>query len=113
MKAYSFIRFGILLGPVAPHLAEECLEIIGNKESVFLKPFWFEPDPEALVEDKVNIAVQINGKLRTTIEMPFDSDQSTAKKVVFEDEKVKKNIDGKTIVKEIFVKNKIYNIVVK
>ncbi len=113
LKAYSLIRFGILLGPVAPHLAEECLEIIGNKESIFLKPFWFEPDPEALLEDKVNIAVQINGKLRTTIEMPFDSDQVAAKKVVFEDEKIVKNIEGKTIVKEIFVKNKIYNIVVK
>jgi leucyl-tRNA synthetase len=113
LKAYSLIRFGVLLGPVAPHLAEECLEIIGNKDSVFFKPFWFEPDQEALTEDKVNIAVQINGKLRTTIEMPFDSDQSVAKKVVFEDEKVKKNIDGKSIVKEIFVKNKIYNIVVR
>jgi len=113
LKTYSLIRFGVLLAPVAPHLAEECLEIIGNKESIFLKPFWFEPDPEALLEDKVNIAVQINGKLRTTIEMPFDSDQVAAKKLVFEDEKVVKNIEGKTVVKEIFVKNKIYNIVVK
>ncbi len=113
LKAYSLLRFGVLLAPVAPHLAEECLEIIGNKESIFQKPFWFEPDKEALVEDKVNIAVQINGKLRTTIEMPFDSDQVTAKKLVFEDEKVVKNIEGKTVVKEIFVKNKIYNIVVR
>jgi leucyl-tRNA synthetase len=111
--AYSLLRFGVLLAPIAPHLAEECLEIIGNESSVFLNPFWFDPDPAALIEDRVNIAVQINGKLRTTIEMPFDSEQSAAKKVVFDDEKIVKNIEGKTVVKEIFVKNKIYNIVVK
>jgi leucyl-tRNA synthetase len=113
LKAYSLLRFGTLLAPIAPHLAEECLEIIGRENSIFLKPMWFEPDPAALIEDMVNIAVQINGKLRTTIEVPFNSDQSSVKKVVFDDEKVIKNIEGKSVVKEIFVKNKIYNIVVK
>lgn len=113
MKAYALRRFGTLLAPVAPHLAEECLEIIGSKESIFGKPVWFAPDTEALIEDKVNLAVQVNGKLRATIGMPNNSDQSYVKEIVFADEKIVKYIEGKTIVKEIFVKNKIYNLVVK
>ncbi len=113
IQAYALVRFGVMLGPIAPHLAEECMEIIGLKESIFKNPVWFEPDAEALIKDSVNIAVQINGKLRTTIELPLNSEQSSVKEVVFQDEKIIKNLDGKQIVKEIFVKNKIYNIVVR
>ena len=61
----------------------------------------------------MNIAVQVNGKLRATIPAPMNSEQDAVKQLVFADEKVTKFTDGKTIVKEIFVKNKIYNIVVK
>ncbi len=113
IQAYSLERFGILLAPVAPHLAEECMQIIGRRESIFKNPVWFEPDLKALIEDNVMIAVQVNGKLRATIEMPMNSDQSFAKQIVFSDDKVAKHLDGKSILKEIFVKNKIYNIVVK
>ncbi len=113
LQAYTLERFGVLLAPVAPHLGEECLNMIGREDSIFVNTVWFEPDKDALVEDTVNIAVQVNGKLRDTIAMPTDSSQDTVKKAVFEDEKVVKHIEGKTIVKEIFVKNKIYNIVVK
>ncbi len=113
VKAYSLKRFGVLLGPVAPHLAEECLSVIGRKESLFIKPKWFEPDPDALIEDTVNIAVQVNGKLRDTIPMPLNSDQETVKKAVYASDKVTKHVEGKNIVKEIFVNNKIYNIVAK
>ena len=73
----------------------------------------FEVDKDALIEDTVNIAVQVNGKLRATIPVPMNSEQDAVKQLVFADEKVTKFTDGKTIVKEIFVKNKIYNIVVK
>ena len=73
----------------------------------------FEVDKDALIEDTVNIAVQVNGKLRATISAPMNSEQDAVKQLVFTDEKVTKFTDGKTIVKEIFVKNKIYNIVVK
>jgi leucyl-tRNA synthetase len=55
----------------------------------------------------------VNGKLRSTISVPMNSEQDAVKSLVFTDEKVTKFIDGGTIVKEIFVKNKIYNIVVK
>jgi leucyl-tRNA synthetase len=113
IKSYALERFGVLTSPVAPHMAEECFEIIGREESIFKSPIWYNADPEALIEDKVNFAVQVNGKLRATIEMPMNSEQEAVRKAVVEDEKVAKYLEGKNIVKEIFVKNKIYNIVVK
>jgi leucyl-tRNA synthetase len=113
IQAYALERFGILIAPVAPHLAEECLQIAGREVSVFKAPVWHNADSEALIEDKVNIAVQINGKLRSTIEMAMNSAQEEVKNAAIADEKIKKYLEGKTVVKEIFVKNKIYNIVVK
>ena len=113
LQAYTLVRFATLLSPVAPHFGEECMQIIGGSGSVFSNAVWFEADPEALIEDKVNIAVQVNGKLRTTLEFPTDSEQSIVKDKVFADDKILKYIEGKTVIKEIFVKNKIYNIVVK
>ncbi len=113
IQSYTLERYGTLLAPVAPHLAEECLLILGKKESVFKNPVWFEPDPEALIEDKVMIAVQVNGKLRATLELPMNSEQAFAKQRIFKDDKVARYLEGKSVIKEIFVKNKIYNIVVK
>ena len=113
VKLYALSRFSVLLGPVAPHLAEECRQILGNEESLFVKPVWYKYDEAALVADTVNIAVQVNGKLRDTIEIPLNSIQEDVKKTVFENEKVLRHTEGKKIIKEIYVKNKIYNIVVK
>ncbi len=113
IQSYVLQRFAFMLAPVAPHLGEECWQIIGNEKSIFQNPVVFEVDKEALIEDTVNIAVQVNGKLRATIPAPMNSEQDTVKPLVFADERVIKFIDGKTVVKEIFVKNKIYNIVVK
>ncbi len=113
IQAYILSRLVLMIAPLSPHLAEECWEMIGNQESLFQNPFWFDPDPEALIEDSINIAVQVNGKLRNTIAIAFDSNQDDVKQLVFADDKVTKFTEGKTIVKEIFVKNKIYNIVVK
>ncbi len=83
------------------------------KSQLMEKPVWFEADKKALIEDSVNIAVQVNGKLRTTIEMPFNSEQEIVKKSAYSDDKVIKHTEGKQVMKEIYVKNKIYNIVVK
>ncbi|HSD62408.1 MAG TPA: leucine--tRNA ligase, partial [Ignavibacteriaceae bacterium] len=57
LQLFSLERFAILLAPVAPHLAEECREILGNKESIFMHPLWYSYDEAALVADTVNIAV--------------------------------------------------------
>ncbi|HKJ82372.1 MAG TPA: leucine--tRNA ligase [Ignavibacteriaceae bacterium] len=113
IAAYTLQRFAVLIAPVAPHLGEECWKLIGNEISLMEKPVWFQFDLKALVEDSVNIAVQVNGKLRTTIEMPLNSEQAAVKESVFADEKVTKHTNGKQVLKEIYVKNKIYNIVVK
>ena len=112
IQVYILERFAILLSAVAPHLAEECWQLLGKEKSIFENPVWYEADAAALTEDKVNIAVQINGKLRSTIELPVDAGQQTVKSAVFADEKVLKYVDGNKVVKEIFVKNKIYNIVI-
>jgi len=112
IRVYILERFAVLLSAVAPHLAEECWQLLGKDKSVFENPVWYEEDAAALTEDKVNIAVQINGKLRSTIKLPVDADQQTVKSAVFSDEKVLKYINGNKVVKEIFVKNKIYNVVV-
>ncbi|MCX6151824.1 MAG: leucine--tRNA ligase [Ignavibacteriales bacterium] len=113
LQAYTLERFAAMLAPIAPHLGEECWKLIGNDKSIFEAPKSFQPDEAALVEDKVTIAVQINGKLRATLEVPNNSEQSFVKEIAFNEESVKRHTDGKTVVKEIFVKNKIYNIVVK
>jgi leucyl-tRNA synthetase len=113
IRTYVLERFAVLLAAIAPHLGEECWKLLGNDKSLFENPIWFEYDALALIEDNVNIAVQVNGKLRSTISVPMNSEQDAVKSLVFVDEKVTKFTDGNTIVKEIFVKNKIYNIVVK
>jgi leucyl-tRNA synthetase len=113
IQAYVLQRFAIMLAPLAPHLAEECWQLLGNTASIFETPLWFEVDPEGLVEDAVNIAVQINGKLRSTIKMPMDSEEESVKEKVFNDDKIRKHTDGKNIIKEIYVKNRIYNIVAR
>ncbi len=113
IKSYTLARFIMLLAPMAPHLAEECNEISGGRDSLFTDIKWYPPDPRALIQDEVTVAVQVNGKLRTTITVPSESTQKFVKNVIFSDEKMKKHLEGKTIVKEIFVPNRIYNIVVK
>ncbi len=113
IQVYVLSRFVVMLAPLAPHLGEECFSLLGNDNSLFENPLWYTADKKALVEDSINIAVQVNGKLRATVEMPIDSEQEVVKEAAFSDEKVTKHISGKSIVKEIYVKNKIYNIVVK
>ncbi|MDP4115414.1 MAG: leucine--tRNA ligase [Bacteroidota bacterium] len=113
LQLYALERLNIMIAPIAPHLAEECRSLLGSAETIFEHPVWYEPDPAALVEENVNIAVQVNGKLRSTISIGINLSQEQAKSIVFADEKVAKHLEGKAIVKEIYVKNKIYNIVVK
>jgi len=113
IKLYLLQRFITLVSPLAPHLGEECWEILGNETSIFENPVWFTVDTKALIEDNVIIPVQVNGKLRAKVEVAINSSDEEVKKAVYADEKVKQYTDGQTVVKEIYVKNKIYNIVVK
>ncbi len=113
LKTYTLERFAIMIGPVAPHLSEECWQLLGNDNSLFENPLWYKPDPAGLTVDEVIIAIQVNGKLRTTVNMPVDSNEDAVKQEAKKLEIIIKYLEGKTIVKEIYVKNKILNIVVK
>ena len=113
VKAYVLRRFVIMLAPLAPHLAEEIHNLFGGKESIFSKSVWYDVDKDALVVDEVLIVVQINGKVRAKLNMPAGLSQEEVKERVYADKKVQNYTNGKTIVKEIYVPNKIYNIVVK
>ncbi len=101
-----------LIAPLAPHLAEELWESAGFENSIF-RSSWPEYDPAATVGDTIEIAVQVNGKLRDSIQVPADADQGLVEKAAFESPKVKSFVDGKQILKKIYVAGRLLNIVVK
>ena len=101
-----------LAAPLAPHICEELWEKIGGETSVF-KSAWPEYDTEAIVADTIKIAVQVNGKMRGTIEVASDYSQDQVEAVAFEVDKVKGQLEGKTIIKKIYVPGRILNIVAK
>lgn len=99
-----------LLNPFLPHFTEECWEVLGHKEWLVNTP-WPKADPALLVEDTVTVAIQVNGKLRGTIELAKDTPQEEAEKTALAQPNVIGFIEGKTIRKVIVVPNKIVNIV--
>jgi len=103
----------IMLAPLAPHFAEELNEMCGGKESLFKGNKWIRYDETAIAEDEVTIAIQINGKLRDTMQFPIDSHDEIIKQAVLQNDVVKKYVDGKAIAKVVVVKNKLISIVVK
>ncbi len=108
----DYLLFISILAPFAPHITEEIRENLGEKESVF-KNKWPQHDASLIVDKKINLVIQINGKVRETIEVEAEIEEEEAKKTALENEKIKKWIEGKEILKVIFVKGKLVNIVVK
>ena len=113
LQSYALERFAVMIAPLAPHLGEECWKLIGKETALFESSVTYEVDKNALNVDSVLIVVQVNGKVRAKIELPANLSETEVKNAVFADEKVKLNTDGKQLIKEIYVPNKIYNIVVK
>ncbi len=113
IQTYSLERFAVMVSSLAPHLGEECWQMLGKEKSIFEKPIWFNVDRNALSVDNITVVVQINGKVRSKIDLAVNTSETDVKKAVFADEKVRSYTDGKELVKEIYVPNKIYNIVVK
>jgi len=101
-----------ILAPFAPHLSEEIWSKLGHKQSVF-KSKWPAFDKDAIKEEEVTIVVQVNGKLRATVDLPIDTNEEEVKKIAFAQEKVKNFTDNKKIVKTIFIPNKLMNVVVR
>ncbi len=104
--------FAALLSPFAPHLAEEVWETLGNDGFVSLTK-WPEYDPAKMVEDTVEIALQINGKLRGTVEASKTATREELLALAKANARVAEIIADKTVIKEIVVPGKIVNIVVK
>ncbi len=104
--------FLLLLNPFAPHLTEEIWERAGF-EDIIARAKWPEYDEEKTVENEIDIPVQINGKLKAVLRFAADVAKDDAIAAVKADERVAKQLEGKTVVKEIFVPGKMINIVVK
>jgi len=99
-----------LLFPFVPHITEELWEILGN-DMALLRDRWIDYYEEYTIEDKVTIAVQVNGKLRDTFEIERDEPEDSVKEKACNLEKVKKHTEGKSIKKVIVIPNKLVNIV--
>lgn len=102
----------MLVSPFAPHFAEEMWEQMGYEYSIFNQK-WPQFDESALIKDTVEMVIQINGKVREKIEAPANSSNDEIEKIVKENEKALKLIEGKEIAKIIVIPNKLINIVVK
>ena len=106
----EFKTFLTLLNPFAPHMTEELNRIIGFEEDISTYT-WPEFDDSKTIDDEIEIPVQVNGKLKATIKIVLDEEESSVKEKA--QDAISSTIEGKTIVKEIYIKNKIYNVVVK
>ena len=108
----ELMTFITLLNPFAPHLTEEINEVLGNRE-MLARAKWPEYDPAKCVDAAVEIAVQVSGKIKARLMIPTDSIEEAVKALVMADANVQAALAGKTVIKEIYVKGKLYNIVAK
>lgn len=105
-------KFVILLAPFAPHIAEEMWQELGHKQSVFKEGRWPAADLSALKKTEVTIAVQVNGKLRGTVVVPVGTSEDEVVAHARKLPNVAKNLEGKTVKKVVFVKDKILGFVI-
>jgi leucyl-tRNA synthetase len=102
----------LLLAPFAPYLAQELWEEQGRSTPVFREP-WPQFDPELAKEDLAEVVIQVNGKLRSRLHVPFGTSKADLEALALADEKVKPFLAGKQIVKVVVVPDKLVNIVVR
>ena len=106
----EFKTFLTLLNPFAPHMTEELNKLIGFENDISTYT-WPEFDASKTIDDEKEIPVQVNGKLKATIRIALDEEEASVKEKALD--AISNVVEGKTIVKEIYVKNKIYNVVIK
>ena len=102
----------ILLNPIAPHMTEELYQIL-NFGKMILEESWVEHDEQYCKDDTFELVFQVNGKIRDRVEADVNISEDDAKTQALSSEKVKAFTDGKNIVKVVYVKGKLVNIVVK
>ena len=106
----------LLLSPFAPHMVEEMWENMGfaaKYGKMAMQMEWPAHDESKTVDSHVEMAVQVNGKLKGTVTVPMDSGENDVVAAAMENEKVKKSVEGMNVVKTILVKNKLVNLIVK
>ena len=101
----------ILLNPFAPHMTEEAFELMGF--GILNEQPWPKYDEALCVEDSVEIVVQVNGRIKTKMSIAVDSDKEKVLEMALSDPKVKDAVEGKNVAKQIYVPNKLVNIVAK
>jgi leucyl-tRNA synthetase len=109
-EALELILF--MLYPITPHICEELWNKLGHQRLMVFYTFP-QPDPEALKEEEVEVAVQVNGKLKAVIKVPIDAQEDTVKSIALAQEKVAKALENKKLQKIVYVKNKLINLVVR
>ncbi len=102
----------VLLSPFAPHAAEELWSMLGYQQTISYH-LWPEFNPDYAKEDMIKMAISVNGKTREVIEVPADIDRESFMALAKSAEKVARQLEGMTIVKEIYVPGKICNFVIK
>ncbi|MBT3608141.1 MAG: class I tRNA ligase family protein, partial [Candidatus Marinimicrobia bacterium] len=101
----------LILNPFAPHLSEELNEMLGFEP--LSNTAWPEYDSNLIIEEKITIAVQFNGKTRGNISIASDINESMVKTIVQNDENLNKYLNNKEIVKTIYIKGRIVNFVIR
>ena len=101
-----------MLSCICPHIGEEMWQILGHDESIAYAE-WPKFSEDLAREDEIEIAIQINGKVKSTVKIGREEEEASVKAKVWADDNIKRITEGKTIVKEIYVKGRIYTIVVK
>ena len=104
--------FVLLLAPFAPHMAEELWERLGHSPSLAYEP-WPEHDETLLTQEFVEIPVQVNGKVRSRISAAPGADKATVLSAAKSDETIQGYLDGKQVVKEVYVPGRMVNFVIK
>jgi len=102
----------LLLSPFAPHACEQMWRDLGHPKSLVDEP-WPMADEAAMRETSVEVAVQVNGKIRARVQVPSDADEAAHKVIALQDPAVKPHVDGKTLVKAVIVPGRLINLVVK
>ncbi len=101
----------VMLAPFAPHFAEECWERLGHTTSV-MDAAWPGWDEQFLVQDRVEVVVQVNGKTRSRVTVPAGADEEAVGRAALADEATRRFLDGKTVRKRIYVPGRLINLVV-
>jgi len=102
----------VLLGPAAPHVAEEMWAALGNKKGL-TNVSWPSYDLETASEEVITLVVQVNGKVRSRLSLPADQDEEDVRRAALEDARVEEHLAGKEVVRVIVVPNRLVNIVVR